>query len=298
MNSKRGLLSLLLNLFVLFLSLSSKAQLLDGSTLSPVSTQKIIDRIQPGSILIIGEMHGLGPVQKQQLELLEALKNKGLKISIGFEFFNFTDQLAINNYRSKLISRDEFLTAIKWTGFNFDFYQNQLLFPDAQKGENSLGLNVPSFVTKQLSLGGYNSLSPEQKSLLPADFTLGNEGYKVRFAEAMGGHISTDKLDLFFSAQSAWDDTIAYHALDYIQNHPLDVFVVIIGEFHVAYGGGLPDRLKQRLTQKGLQNDITTVSQIYTDGMTADDIHDEIQPSNLYGSRSDFIWLSEPVSNP
>lgn len=289
-------MSLILNLFVLFISLSANAQLLDGNTLAPVQTQAIVDQIQPGSVLIIGEMHGLAPVQSQQVEVLNALRAKGLKITVGFEFFNYTDQQAMNDYRAGQTTEADFLKAINWTGYSFDFYKTQLLFPDATLGETALGLNVPSFVTKQLSKGGYDSLTAEQKALLPADFTLGNQGYKDRFAAVMGGHMPADKLDLYFAAQSAWDDTISMNAANYIEQHPQDVFVIIIGEFHVAYGGGTPDRLTQRLLAKGLQPRITTISQLYVDGLTADEIKDEATPSSLYGKRSDFIWLSAPTT--
>ena len=69
--------------------------------------------------------------------------------------------------------------------------------------------------------------------------------------------------------------------------------MIIIGEFHVAYGGGTPDRLNQRLKSKGLHPKITTISQLYTADLTTDQIQQEITPSLLYGKRSDFIWLSK-----
>ena len=214
MNIKSGLTVLISNLFVLFVSSCASAQLLNGSTLTPTETESVINQIEPGSILIIGEMHGLAPVQAQQMEILNALKAKGLKLAIGFEFFNYTDQKFIDDFRAKRISEDEFLKAIAWGNMNFDFYKTQLMFPDANFHENALGLNVPSFVTKQLSKGGYDSLTPEQKKLLPADFTLGNQDYKDRFAAAMGGHTASDKLDLYFASQSARDDTISLKAAD------------------------------------------------------------------------------------
>lgn len=296
MKKKNSLLAIISSLFVLLASSSAFAQLLDGSSLQTLPTQALVDQIEPGSILVIGEMHGLGPVQAQQIEVLNALRAKGLKLSIGFEFFNYTDQTLIDNYRSNQLSQADFLKAINWSGFGFEFYQTQLLFPNISLGETALGLNVPSFVTKQLTKGGYDSLTSEQKNLLPADFTLGNAGYKERFALAMGGHTPPEKLDLYFASQSAWDDTIAMNAAHYVEQHPLDVFVIIIGEFHVAYGGGMPDRLTQRLAAKGLAPKITTVTQIYTEGMTADDIQSEITPSALYGKRGDFIWLSAPLT--
>ncbi|MBC7753186.1 MAG: ChaN family lipoprotein, partial [Moraxellaceae bacterium] len=147
MNIKSGFSILISNLFVLLISSCASAQLLNGSTLSPIETQTVVNQVEPGSILIIGEMHGLVPVQAQQMEILNALRAKGLKLALGFEFFNYADQKFIDDFRAKRINEVDFLKAISWGNISFNFYKTQLLFPDAQLNEKALGLNVPSFVT-------------------------------------------------------------------------------------------------------------------------------------------------------
>ena len=46
-----------------------------------------------------------------------------------------------------------------------------------------------------------------------------------------------------FTAQSIWDDTMAYETLEISRNldHP---FVIIVGSFHVEYKLGLPSRVQ------------------------------------------------------
>ena len=131
---------------------------------------------------------------------------------------------------------------------------------------------------------------------MPPDFQLGRDSYKTRFADQMGGHTAPN-IDNFFAAQSSWDDTMAWQSVEFFKKHPDQVLVIVVGEFHVQYGGGLPDRLKARLTAAGIDSSLITVSQIMTYGMSPDDIQQSMQPSATEGPRADFILLdpTKPV---
>lgn len=280
----------LVALVSVILPLTASAQIFDGSTNTQIELNQVIEQIQPGQILVIGEMHGLKPVHDQQMGILQALRERGHKIAVGMEFFNYTDQNFINDFRSGHLSEPDFKKSIGWAGNDFNLYSPQLLF-----GEAGLGINIPRSVTSQISKSGLDSLSPEQQMLMPPQFTLGSEAYKRRFFEAMGGHVPPEKFINYFTAQSVWDDTMAWQALNFVEKNPDYVYVIIVGEFHVAYGGGLPDRLRQRI--KGLDSgrsiEVKTISQIYTEGLTEEEIKKEIAPSELDGARADFIFLSK-----
>ncbi len=279
--------------FFLFLS-GAFSQLLDANqSLIETTVKQVSLQIPKKTILVIGEMHGLDQIKKQHMEILLALKKQSLKISIGFEFLNFTDQVTIDDYKSFLISDDEFKKKINWKGFDFSFYKNQILFPLKSENENTIGLNLPSDITKKIAKDGFDSLSSEQRLLLPADFELGNQFYKERFLLAAGSHLPADKIDNYFTSQSAWDESMAYQAVKYLkQNDTDDIFVIIVGEFHVQYGGGLPDRLIQRLKKENLNWNVKTISQISTQDLTSEEIDFEIKPHLKYGLRADYLWLS------
>lgn len=293
----KSYLQFFLVLTLTFISQNSFAQIYNGLNADETNLQSIVDRVQPGTIVVIGELHGMPEIQAKQMELLNAIRAKGLPLSIGFEFLNFTDQKLVDDYRSKIVTEDEFKTAVNWgSGFDFNYYKDQILFPNSTLGETTLGLNVPGYITKQIAKGGYDSLTVDQKLLLPLDFTLGNAGYKERFSVAAGPHMPADKLDSYFAAQSAWDEAMASSTINYFETHQDQVFVIIVGEFHVQFGGGVPDRLRQRLAQKGLPADILTVSQGWSEGLTPDEFQAEIQPSPVYGRRADFVWMIGPQS--
>lgn len=295
---KNRVIQILAVLSVLIFGFSGviEAQIYQGETQKQTDLTSLVDQVKPGTVLIIGEVHGLKPVHDQHVEILNALRAKGLKISVGMEFFNYTDQIFIDQYRSGEIDEAAFLKIVSWGGFDFNFYKDELLFAKKDFGEFGLGINLTRDVTKVISKQGLDALSVDQKKLLPPNFTIGRESYRQRFFKAMGHPVPVASLENYFVAQSAWDDTMAWQTVEFQKQHPDQVLVIIVGEFHVQYGGGLPSRIKARLNLENLPVDVLTVSQVYTDGMSDQDIQDSLKPLIDEGPRANFIWLSKSLN--
>lgn len=273
--------------------LPSRSGILDGSTGERSDLQTIVSRIKPGSVVVLGEMHAEQSVRDQHMEILTALRAQyPAGISVGMEFVDYIDQATLDLFSAGDLSEAEFLAAVKWKGFDFSFYRDQILFPRTELGEKVVGLNLPQFVSRQIGRGGLASLTPEQASLLPPNFTVGRDSYRIRFFEAMGMH-PTPSLENYFVAQSAWDDTMAWQAVNFKLNHPEQILVIIVGEFHAQYGGGLQDRIRARMQEFNLNFPILSLSQLVTNEMSDEDIQKAILPSVTEGIRADFIWLSE-----
>lgn len=266
--------------------------ILRGSDHVPVTLQESVASVTPGSIVVIGENHGFVQHRDQQVAVLQALRAQGLKVSVGLEFFTYTQQNFVDSYRAGTLSEPEFLKAIQWGSPSYDYYRAQALFPNLAEGAQTLALNAPRSVTSAAAKKGLEGLSADEKSLLPPNFALGRDSYKRRFLSMMP-HLPTPEAgERYFAAQSIWDDTMAWRAADFIKSHPDQVLVIVVGEFHVQYGGGLPDRLRVRLPN----TPIVTFSQINTLGMEEDEIAVEIQPSIQDGPRADYLWLAPAQS--
>lgn len=284
--SKSSVLLLIISMFHAQMAFS---QLFDGHSLSKTNLNDLVSRVQPGSLVLLGESHAVGSHRDQHVEVLQALRAKGLKVSVGLEFVNYTDQALVNQYRNGELVEADFLTAVKWSsGFSFDFYRPQLNFPQLDLGEQSLGLNLPRTITSKISRGGLISLLPEDLALMPPNFELGRDSYKQRFMDAAGSHCKSP--DNCFTAQCAWDDTMAWQSVEFLTKHPDQVLVVVVGEFHVQFGGGIKHRVLQRLP--GVN--VVTLSQIWAEEMSDEDVAEEMQPSLVEGPRADFIWVSKP----
>lgn len=284
---------LIFSLGFMILGVSSAAELSTESIfkqgLEQVSLQEALKSVQAGQVVVLGEAHGTSVMASQQMQVLKTLKEMGRSVSVGMEFFAYPYQPQVDLYRQGDLAEAEFLNSVEWgQGFSFEFYKSQVLFPE-WGSEFVLALNAPRSLTSKIAKVGVEGLNSEELALLPPDFEIGNEAYFRRFKEVMsgGGHVPAEEaLQRYFAAQSAWDDTMAWRAAEFLKQHPEQVLVIIVGEFHVQYGGGLPDRLSQR----GLK--ATTFSLVNLHGLTSEQQAFEVQPSATDGARADFVWTS------
>jgi uncharacterized iron-regulated protein len=259
----------------------------DGSTLT--SAHQIASEIKKGSILILGELHDNADHHNNQLEIVRSLLELGHKVDLGMEFLNYTDQFEIYKYGAGLTSKGKFLENIQWkTPESFEFYSPMI---DAvhQNNGSVLGLNIPRLITTKVAQNGVNSLSNPELSLLPYPLELGNNHYFERFYQAVGGgHVPDEKIENYFWSQSIWDDVMSWKALEHMEKNPTRILVIIVGDFHVSYGGGL----KELIERKGF-TEVKTVSQTVKGDSTEQELSKAIAPHLKYGARADWIWVTE-----
>lgn len=254
---------------------------------SPLNLQQVASQVRPGTILVMGEHHGLKSAQQAQVELMQALRGQGLRVSVGLEFFYYPDQVLVDNYRQGTLPEADFLQQIRWGSPAYDFYREQALFPRYAEGERTLALNAPRSLTSRISKAGMAGLTPEELQLLPPGFQMGRASYKERFLAMMPHLPNPEAGERYFAAQSVWDDTMAWRATEFIQAHPDQVLLIVVGDFHAAYGGGLPDRLEARSGQKPL-----VFSFVNLQGLTPEEAAFELSPSPVYGVRADYLWVT------
>lgn len=263
--------------------------LYDGSTGQALALDQVVQGVRPGQIVVVSEEHDLPRHHENQLAVLQALKHLNLKISVGLEFLSYPDQPLVDRYVRGEILEEEFLWAVHWDGYPFEWYRPLILFP-LESGGHTRALNAPAALTTALARKGLDGLSAEERAWLPPDFHLGNDPYFERFAVEVRQHgdLPESMVRDFFAAQSAWDDTMAWQALAYLNANPDQVLVVIVGDFHAAYGGGLPDRLGARGASK-----VLVISQVNGYGLSEEELQKLLAPDPRYGVRADFAWLTD-----
>lgn len=258
-----------------------------------VSLEQALSDLQAGDILVLGEQHGTEEQAGQQMQILNAVRKQGFKVSVGMEFFERQTQSLVDALRFGSLSEIDFLKAIGWgKGFPFSSYRSQVHFPHFNEGV-TIALNAPRSLTSRIAKVGVLGLSEEEKSQLPEDFQVGNANYFRRFQEIMGsGHVPPEALMRYFEAQSTWDDVMAFEATRFIEKNLDQILVIIVGDFHVQYGGGLPDRLQARLTSKNLPTRLKTFSLVNLEGMSEEQKQIAVLPTQD-GQRADYVWTSE-----
>lgn len=264
-------------------ALSAKAFDLRDSLGNPLDLTTALSTIEPGSVVILGESHNYGPHMKSQVDILKTLRAQGHRVEVGMEFLEYPTQPLVDQYRAGTLPEADFLKQARWGGFPFSSYREQVLFPQADLGEKTWALNCPREITSKVGKTGLESLTAEEKKVLPPNFMVGNALYRERFLEVIP-HLPEGAAERYFAAQSIWDDTMAWKAGEASQNGT--TLVIIVGDFHVQYGGGLPDRLHAR--HPNLK--IKTVSMLNTnDYENKEELEKQIRPHQKYGPRADFI---------
>jgi uncharacterized iron-regulated protein len=243
----------------------------------------------PDEVFVIGEEHAVpdsvgDPLptihHRNQTRLIEQLK-KYHRVSVGMEFISYPFQAETDRFVDGDMAEADFLKAVGWGSNPFEFYRDQIL---ASRGSGrTLALNAPRSLARRVGQVGPEGLSDAEKALLPPIWERGSEAYFARFQEAMGGHVPTEKAELYFWAQSLWDDTMAWKALERPEG---SILAIIVGYFHVEFGHGLPARLHRY----GVKN-VTTVIQRPIEEFTPENLHEAIAPDPEYGDRADLIWV-------
>jgi uncharacterized iron-regulated protein len=270
--------------------------LYDGLAGRAASLDEVAFRVLPGSVVIVTEQHDIRLHHANQLEVLRALGRVGLRASVGMEFLAYPDQPWVDRFVRGEIQEPEFLRGVGWQGYPFEWYRPLVLFPGVAGGQVR-ALNAPARLTRALAQRGLDGLTAEERGLLPPDFQVGSRPYFERFAAVMGQHGPPSEAALrnYFAAQSAWDDTMAWQAAEFIRAYPDQVLVIIVGDFHASYGGGLPDRLLAR----GLGYPLV-ISQVNRHGLTDEETRRLVAPHPVFGPRADYVWLTQdtPQSQP
>lgn len=275
--------SLLFGLAIFGLGPIAEAQLYNGQNLQQVSVEEVLANVRPGTVLLLGEVHDSPEHHANQQELLKKLLTDSIPFNLAMEFFEYPDQLKIDQYLNAEVTEESFLKSIGWGQISFDFYREQV-WSSLVNGGWTYGINIPRSITRKVSKSGLSSLDPDDLKLMPPNFELGQSSYFERFADTMKGHVSDENIEKYFAAQSIWDDCMAWKIQELKTSHFDQSMVVLVGDFHLAFMDGLPFRLKARGA-----NDVIVISQI-TDP-------DELKIDSKYGVRADYIWLSPGQKN-
>ena len=111
-------------------------------------------------------------------------------------------------------------------------------------GINMYAVNSPRDVVKSVRTKGFENLTPEEAAHLPPKLAPENDEhrslYRASFDKDDALHMNEQALDGLYRAQTMWDATMGWNALQALKAHggPKAIMVVLIGAGHVTYGLG------------------------------------------------------------
>jgi len=214
-----------------------------------LSINDVMEEIESRDVIYLGESHTRFGDHKLQLEVIRWLVERGHKVAVGMEMFEPKGQAALDDYVKGSIGEGEFLKRSKYYdswGMNYHLYR-EILDYARQMGLPVLGLNQDKETVKKVSRSGLGSLNKEELARVPEDMDLSDHEYRDRLKSAFFSHNASPSRDFasFYQAQVLRDEAMAHNIAGFMEQNPGHKVVVVVGQGHVAYGSGIPERVKR-----------------------------------------------------
>lgn len=217
---------------------------------------RAIQEFLQATVVYLGETHDRAEDRKIQLKIIRDLQAKNSKIAIAMEMFQIPYQGAIDRYLVGELTERELVEQTEYEqrwGYSWESYAPILRFAK-EKNLPVLAVNVPSEITRQVAKAGLDSLTPQQRKIIPptSEIQTDNAAYRQMLAKVFEQHQHSDRgnssgFDRFFLAQVLWDETMAAEVAKFVKANPKHQVVVIAGQGHIVYGYGIPSRVARRM---------------------------------------------------
>lgn len=218
----------------------------DTSNGALITPQEMAQKLAGTGILFIGENHTDQEFHNVQFRTIKALHEAGREVLIGLEMFPYTEQALLDNWNTGLYTESGFVELAAWYdnwGYHWNYYRNIFLYA-REKGINMYAVNSPREVVKSVRAKGFADLTPEEAAHLPPKLAAENDEhrsmYRAFFDKNDTLHMNDAALDGLYRAQTMWDATMGWNALQALKQHggPNAIMVVLIGAGHVTFGLG------------------------------------------------------------
>ncbi|MCK4836996.1 MAG: ChaN family lipoprotein, partial [Candidatus Aminicenantes bacterium] len=241
-----------------------------------IDISDLVEAFKNTDVFVIGEFHDNYDCHVFQRNFIEALYQRYPKIVVGFEFFKREDNRFLEQWRNGEINDGELIEKTGWykkTALNYGY--TKVVMDIIKKYRiQTIGLNVSRKILRKVSRKGFNSLSVEEKKLFPT-IHIPNAEHRY-LIETIFGNFATQVpfwFDNIYNAQRCWDVVMAESMREMLEKNEFRGYkgIIIAGNFHVAYGLGIPFRYKK--AQKSVR--ITTIIPV---SLTSEDTNSEDDP--------------------
>jgi aminopeptidase N len=231
-----------------------KEELLKPPAAIEISTLKtladVMEHVAGKKIIYVGENHDKFSHHVMELEIIKNLHRRGKKLAIGMEMFQRPFQKALDDYIEGRIDERELLRKTQYFkrwGLDYNLYKPILEFARSEKIPVA-ALNMRQEIVDKVFREGLDSLSEEEKALIPSQMDFSDDAYRKRLERVFQEHedFGAKNFHFFYQAQVLWDETMSESIDEFLKAHPSDQMVVLAGNGHLAYGSGIPKRTARR----------------------------------------------------
>lgn len=216
-----------------------------------ISVDALVDDLAKADVIYVGEIHSDARHHEIQASLLAALCQQKVPLVLGLEQIEARHQEAVDRFNRGELDFNGLAKSIDWGKQWKNYEQYRKLCELAQKQNVPLrGLNAPAEIIRAIGKGGLGSLGETERRQVADEIVTDDPVYRSSVERMLNGHgsMTPEKLQIFFEAQVARDETMAAN----ISQAMVDsagakrVVFVVCGRGHVSYGLGTASRALRR----------------------------------------------------
>ena len=221
--------------------------IISGDSGKTVSFDELLQDLNHHQMIFVGEKHAIQSHHANQLEIIKAAFKDNPSLVVGMEMFDRSYQPVLDLWSAGVLDEETFLRKVHWYAnwrYDFALYRDILLFLKNNKIK-MVALNIPSYITSRIRVGGIENLSDEDRSYLPKEIDTQNAAHRDYVEKAFNQHQFNGnvRFDDFYMAQCVWDEVMAESVA---ANLGTKKIVVLAGNGHIQYKYGIPDRAFRR----------------------------------------------------
>ncbi len=224
-----------------------------------MSIDSFWERVNQADVVILGELHDHVVGHAFQEIVVRYVMESFPKSTLALEMLERDEQSIIDDFLDDIVDGEKLATLThsqNWAGKgSWVAWYQPILNTTKELGGSIIGANAPRrYVTLARTEGfdAIKALPPYRRSLVSIPEPLVDNHYQDRFFELAGitEHDErceeSDRVFGFYRAQQVWDATMADSVAQL--NPTVDAKVLLlVGQFHVEYDGGLIQLLKRDL---------------------------------------------------
>ncbi len=217
-----------------------------------ITFDQMVADLKKVSVVFVGEIHDDSQHHEAQLDIIRAFHEADRPTAVGLEMFRAESQPQLNSWVQGKLPLNQFLPSYydNWR-MPWPLYKNIFLY--AREHQLPLrGLNIPDVISKKIASTGFDSLTPDEKKLLPPGISCNvDPKYREFIRQAYAEHAmhAGKQFENFCEAQMVWDKSMAFNLMDYIRKNPDTTMVVLAGVGH-AWKRGISEQLDNGVTSR------------------------------------------------
>ena len=225
-----------------------------------LSEDELWDRLAESPAVCFGEYHDVPAHHYAETRALDALaaraKDDCRPFAVGFEMWQRPWQAQLSAFVAGELGEEDFLAqteyATRW-GYDFSFYR-PLLERARDQQLPALALNMQREITRTIGRTGIESLTEEERAILP-ELVLDDEEHRAFIFGLFGvlpEHAEEFGLENVYVAQTVWDETMADTSARWLESNGRRARLLDFAGGAHCHRSAIPRRISRRTGEPAL----------------------------------------------